>query len=52
MQNTGGAGGPSNAFNAIMDKAKIAAPMRETRTGKGRTFRGKGVHSMRQTPGY
>lgn len=49
MHETGSAGGLSNAFSAIMEKAKIAVPMGETRTGKGRTFRGKGFHSMRHT---
>lgn len=49
MHATGSAGGLSNAFSAIMAKAKIAVPMGEARTGKGRTFRGKGFHSMRHT---
>jgi integrase len=49
MHETGSAGGLSNAFSAIMAKANIAIPMGEARTGKGRTFRGKGFHSMRHT---
>lgn len=46
---TGSAGGLSNAFSAIMQKAKIVIPQGEERTGKGRTFRSKGFHSMRHT---
>lgn len=46
---TGSAGGLSNAFSAIMEKAEIAVPKGEQRTGKGRTFRSKGFHSMRHT---
>ena len=46
---TGSAGGLSNAFNALMAKAKIAVPRGEERTGRGRTFRSKGFHGLRHT---
>lgn len=46
---TGSAGGLSNAFSALMDEAQIAVPHGEERTGKGRTFRSKGFHSLRHS---
>lgn len=46
---TGSAGGLSNAFSAIMKKAGVEVPIGEKRTGRGRTFRAKGFHSLRHT---
>lgn len=46
---TGSAGGLSNAFSRIMERANIAVPIGEIRTGRGRTFRAKGFHSLRHT---
>ena len=46
---TGSEGGLSNAFSALMAKAKIVVPRGEERTGRGRTFRAKGFHGLRHT---
>ncbi len=46
---TGSAGGLSNAFSALMEKANVSVPLGEQRTGKGRTFRAKGFHGLRHT---
>ena len=46
---SGSGGGLSNAFNRIMEKARIHAPKGEKKTGKGRQFRQLGFHSLRHT---
>ena len=45
----GSHGGLSNAFNRLMERAKIIAPLGEKKTGKGRQFRKLGFHSFRHT---
>ena len=45
----GSSGGLSNAFNQLMARAGIRAPMGEKKTGKGRQFRQLGFHDLRHT---
>ena len=46
---SGSHGGLSNAFNRLMDKAKIRVPMGIEKAGKGRRFRTLGFHSLRHS---
>ncbi|WP_309381368.1 tyrosine-type recombinase/integrase [Cerasicoccus frondis] len=46
---TGSSGGLSNTFNQLMKAAKIAVPRGRKATGKGRTFRKLGFHSLRHS---
>ena len=46
---TGSGGGLSNHFGRLMIKAGIEVTEGEKKTGKGRTFRKKGFHSLRHT---
>ena len=46
---SGSAGGLSNMFNRLMDKAGIVVPLGDVKTGKGRQFRKLGFHSLRHT---
>jgi integrase len=46
---SGSAGGLSNAFAALMEKAEVVVRLGEAKTGKGRRFRSKGFHSLRHT---
>jgi len=46
---TGSGGGLSNSFNRLMNKAGIIVTEGEKKTGKGRTFKRKGFHSLRHT---
>ena len=48
---SGSHGGLSNAFSRLMDRAHILQPSTGTgkRTGKGRTFRALGFHSLRHS---
>ena len=46
---TGSAGGLSNAFRQLMEKAKVTMRLGEEKKGKGRRFRSKGFHSFRHT---
>ena len=41
---SGSAGGLSNMFNRLMDKAGIVVPLGDVKTGKGRQFRKLGFH--------
>lgn len=45
----GSAGGLSNAFSELMDKAGIEVPLGEEKTGKGRRFRALGFHALRHS---
>ena len=46
---SGSAGGLSNAFNVIMDATDIIVATGRKATGKGRTFRKLGFHSLRHS---
>lgn len=46
---SGSAGGLSNAFARIMEKAKVTVTLGAEKKGKGRRFRSKGFHSLRHT---
>ena len=46
---TGSGGGLSNSFNRLMRKAGTVVPEGEKKTGRGRTFKRKGFHSLRHT---
>lgn len=46
---SGSAGGLSNAFNLIMDATDIVVATGRKATGKGRTFRKLGFHSLRHS---
>lgn len=46
---SGSAGGLSNAFARLMERAGIHAPLGEAKQGKGRRFRALGFHSMRHS---
>ncbi len=45
----GSAGGLSNAFSAIMEKAQIEVPLGDEKKGKGRRFRSLGFHALRHS---
>ncbi|MEO6752508.1 MAG: site-specific integrase, partial [Chthoniobacteraceae bacterium] len=45
----GSSGGLSNAFNRLMAKAGVRAPMGEEKKGKGRQFKQLGFHALRHT---
>ncbi len=46
---TGSAGGLSNGFSRLMNKAGIHAALGEAKKGKGRRFRSKGFHALRHS---
>jgi integrase len=44
---SGSHAGLSNEFNRLMIKAGVIVPLGQSKTGKGRRFRKKGLHSFR-----
>ncbi len=46
---SGSAGGLSNTFGALMEKAGVVTTLGEKKKGKGRQFKSKGFHALRHT---